>query len=575
MLEKVRPFHLLFIWLVLNLLQAALSPLDPDEAYYWMYAGQLDWGYFDHPPLVALLINIGRDWLPGTLGLRFGTVLCTTATLAGIGYLIDREEQISGTRSVVLFGLLLFAQPMLQLYGFITTPDAPLLLGTVLFFLAYRRYLRDRSVVSTLLWGGSMAFLLYAKYHGVLIIFFTVLSNWRLWKQPRFYLAGVFGALLFLPHLYWQYVHDFPSFRYHLSGRDDLYELEHTTGYLLNQLLIFNPFLWYHYWRTLRTGPRDALEQSFFWVLGGFWLFFLWSTFKGHTEAQWTAVLAIPLVVLLCRRAIEHPDWLRPLWRIGWGSVALFVLLRVVLVLPAEYLPSGLRKKFQHGPWVTALANRTPSGQTLVLENSYRNAAIYEFYAGRPAWTITNFHYRPNQYDIWQSDTSLHNRSVLVAGHENWECPDCDSVAVFPKFFRYLSVDSFQVVKALAFELAQVPPAVVQAGDSLTLQVNYRSPYTHTVRTGAGNWPVRLFAIVRSGREDWYYWPLEPQLDHRLPKTPEGAQPYGSFVYRTRYPVDAPTGTIELRLGLAYAGMAPLRGMSPVYELSVNEETRQ
>ena len=571
MLEKIRPVHLLFIWLVLNLLQAAFTPLDPDEAYYWMYAQQLDWGYFDHPPLVALLVNIGREWLPGTLGLRFGTVLCTTVTLAGLWQLIDGQNSVRRTGLVFLFGLLLFAQPMLQLYGFITTPDAPLLLGTVLFFLAYRRFLRDQSTFSTLLWGGSMAFLLYAKYHGILVIFFTVLSNWRLWKQPRFYLAGLFGALLFLPHLYWQYAHDFPSFRYHLSGRDDRYELEHTTGYLLNQLLIFNPFLWYHYVLTLRKGPQDALERSFFWLLGGVWLFFFWSTFKGHTEAQWTAILAIPLVVLLCRRAREASAWYRPLRRIGWGSLLLFLLLRIVLILPVEYLPEGLRKQFLHEPWVAALAQITPAGQTLVIENSYRNAAIYEFYAGRPAWTITNFHYRPNQYDIWQNDTSLHNRPVLVAGHDNWECPRCDSVAVFPKFFRYLPVDSFQVVKALTFELAEAPPSIIQPGDSLTFRINYRSPYPHAVRTGAGNWPLRLFSIVRSGRDDWFYWPLEPQQNHVLPPTPGTVRPYGSVTYRTRYPADAPRGPVELRLGLAYEGMAPLRGMSPVYAITVRD----
>lgn len=32
------------IWLIANLLTALWLNLDPDEAYYWMYAHQLDWG---------------------------------------------------------------------------------------------------------------------------------------------------------------------------------------------------------------------------------------------------------------------------------------------------------------------------------------------------------------------------------------------------------------------------------------------------------------------------------------------------------------------------------------------------
>jgi hypothetical protein len=312
------------------------------------------------------------------------------------------------------------------------------------------------------------------------------------------------------------------------------------------------------------------LERVFFWVLGGFWLFFFWSTFKGHTEAQWTAVLAIPLVVLLCRRAIDHPEWQRPLWRIGLFSLALFALLRIVLILPTDYLPIVLRKQFQHAPWVDALDRLTPAGQTLVLENSYRNAAIYQFYAGRPAWTITNFNYRPNQYDLWQNDTSLHNRSVLVAGHADWDCVDCDSVAVLPKFFRYLPVDSFQVVSAVAFQVDLPLPDTLQPGTLLNLRIAYQSPYPYAIRTAAGNWPLRLYVIVRTGREEWYHWPLEEQEDHVLLPTGETYRPYGSYDFITHYPVDAPRGAIEMRLGLAYEGMLPLRGMSPVYPLHIS-----
>ncbi len=36
---------------------AANTELSNDEVYYWTYALQLQWNYFDHPPLVALLIR--------------------------------------------------------------------------------------------------------------------------------------------------------------------------------------------------------------------------------------------------------------------------------------------------------------------------------------------------------------------------------------------------------------------------------------------------------------------------------------------------------------------------------------
>jgi 4-amino-4-deoxy-L-arabinose transferase-like glycosyltransferase len=40
------------------------SPL-PDEAYYWLWGRNLDWSYFDHPPLQAWMQAISH-WLFGT-----------------------------------------------------------------------------------------------------------------------------------------------------------------------------------------------------------------------------------------------------------------------------------------------------------------------------------------------------------------------------------------------------------------------------------------------------------------------------------------------------------------------------
>ena len=68
-------------WIVLNLLQAGLTKLDGDEAYYWMYSRQLAWGYFDHPPMVALSVKLGELFAHGSLFTRLGTVLFSAGSL--------------------------------------------------------------------------------------------------------------------------------------------------------------------------------------------------------------------------------------------------------------------------------------------------------------------------------------------------------------------------------------------------------------------------------------------------------------------------------------------------------------
>ena len=54
--------------LLINLLQAFSTELIFDEAYYWYYAQNPSWGYFDHPPMVAWMIALGTWFLDNELG---------------------------------------------------------------------------------------------------------------------------------------------------------------------------------------------------------------------------------------------------------------------------------------------------------------------------------------------------------------------------------------------------------------------------------------------------------------------------------------------------------------------------
>src|SRR3954468_23640527 len=60
----------------LRLVAAALTPITFDEAYYWMWSKHLAGGYYDHPPLVALVIRL-RTLIAGDteLGVRLVSIL--------------------------------------------------------------------------------------------------------------------------------------------------------------------------------------------------------------------------------------------------------------------------------------------------------------------------------------------------------------------------------------------------------------------------------------------------------------------------------------------------------------------
>ncbi len=187
-------FVFLFIWLIVNLIQSAFTELANDEAYYWMYSKYLDWGYFDHPPMIALMIRSGYSIFHNELGVRFLVVLCQIAALIIIWSLTD-EEHKRKEGNTVLFIMLIIILPVFNMFGFIATPDAPLILFSAVFLLAYKKYLDNESWRNILFLGFSMSALVYSKYHGILLILLVILSNLRLFKKQGFYMASLLALI--------------------------------------------------------------------------------------------------------------------------------------------------------------------------------------------------------------------------------------------------------------------------------------------------------------------------------------------------------------------------------------------
>jgi 4-amino-4-deoxy-L-arabinose transferase-like glycosyltransferase len=126
-------------------LQACLIGMDGDEAYYWVYSRHLQWGYFDHPPMVALSIKLGELFGHGWLYTRIGAILFSAATIYfGFKALPERVQNVKPY-------ILVFASVLIfHIYSFVTTPDSPLLFFTALFFYAYKRYLEKENIGSVL-----------------------------------------------------------------------------------------------------------------------------------------------------------------------------------------------------------------------------------------------------------------------------------------------------------------------------------------------------------------------------------------------------------------------------------------
>lgn len=396
-------------WCLINITQAATTELIDDEAYYWIYSRFLDWGYFDHPPMVAALIKAGYAIFPNELGVRIMMVLLNTATIVIVQLLTYKKDDR-------LFYAVAASLVVAQIGGILAAPDIPLLFFVSLFFLLYQRFLKKMNLANAVLLGLCMACMLYSKYHGVLVIGFTLLSNPGLFAKRYSYVAAGVCLLMFTPHLYWQYVHNFPSVQYHLFERNaSNYKFAFTTEYVLGQIAFAGPVIgWLLLWAAIRYRPVTPSERALQYSLIGIYAVFLLSTLKGRVEANWTVAAFIPLMVLSHRYLIKNYQLQKWLYRSL--PVTLLLVLVVRLYLMWWFPPvSWIKRNEFHGnrQWTTALHQKA-GALPVVFTDTYQQASKYWFYTGHLAFSMNSPYYRRNNFNMWPVEDSLIGKTVYI-----------------------------------------------------------------------------------------------------------------------------------------------------------------
>ena len=483
------------VWWIANLVQAGFTELANDEAYYHMFAERLAWGYFDHPPVTALLVWAGERLFGGELGVRFFFTVLQPLYLWILWRLIRPAD--AGRRDAALFVVVSAATLMLQLYGFIAVPDGPLMFTTALFLLTFKWFSENRR--RAWLWMGiAMALMAYSKYHGALVVLFALAANPRQLLRPALYSSGAVALLLLVPHLVWQYEHDWASFAYHLSGRNSVFRPGYVVEFLANVLVVFNPFfvpLYVQAWRTVK--PQTPVGRALKLLPVAFIVFFMLSSLRGYVQPQWVIVSCFGLVCVLFAYARRHPRTRRYVMRAGGVTVGLIVLVRLVMI----FNPLGIRFEVFNNPESYAAIAAEADGRPVVFRYGYAVAAKYAFYTGGEAYCQPNIRYRTHQWQFRDDDSQFIGREVLV------ECPDgtvSDSTRQVRtltmangRSFTWFVDPAFHPVRLVDIAFTGLPGRVA-AGETLRLELRIRNPYPYAIRVGAGD--TQLVMLWKHGR---------------------------------------------------------------------------
>ena len=497
------------VWWCANLIEAGCTELANDEAYYHMFAQRLAWGYFDHPPVTALLVWLGERLFGGELGVRFFFTVLQPFYLWALWRLVRPADAVR--RDATLFVMLSASTLLLQLYGFIAVPDGPLLASSAVFLWTFRNFSEDRRLAW--LWmGAAIALMAYSKYHGALVLLFALAANPRLFARPALYASGAVAAVLLVPHLVWQYHHDWASFVYHLSARNSVFRPGYVVEFLANMLVVFNPFLvpiYVQAWR--KTRPQSAVGRALKLLPAAFIGFFLLSSLRGYVQPQWVIVSVFGLIYVAFAYVRRHPRTRRYAMAAGGATLLLVAAVRVEMI----FNPLGLRfEVFDNSESYGAIAAEA-QGRPVVFRHGYAVAAKYAFYTGGEAYCQPNIRYRTHQWQFRDDDSRFAGREVLV------ECPPpgiADTTGRVQtvrlangRSFTWFVDPDFRPVRKVGVTIGGMPRRVA-AGDTLRLRLCFSNPYDYAIRVGMEPQGVRLSMLWKHGRFRVEEFPLEDRF---------------------------------------------------------------
>ncbi len=245
---------LIALWRLLAAWHGNLE-LYADEAQYWTWALEPDWGYFSKPPMVAWAIWLSRTLFGDSeIGVRAISLLLYPLTSWVLFLLVRRLFAAHPQREAMAFwSALLFATlPLVSLGAWLITTDTVLLLFWCLALYFTVAALETGRWRDWLLLGVALGLGLMSKYsmvfYGLGFLAWLLIEPGRrgLLRDPRPYVAAAVALLMLVPNLVWNAQHHFVSVHHtaEISQLDrGLFHPAALLEFFLAQFVVFGPLL--------------------------------------------------------------------------------------------------------------------------------------------------------------------------------------------------------------------------------------------------------------------------------------------------------------------------------------------
>lgn len=430
------------LWAVVLLLKIALAarlPLFVDEAFYWQEGQHLAWAYSDLPGLTAWLTRIGVA-LGGDnpLALRAPFLLVAAAVPWLVARITAREfdQNDPGQSYGWQAGSFAVLLPLSGTLGLLAVPDAAMALATLLCMDAGTRVLRGvtTGAVLELALGLAIGALSHYRFIAVIAVGFVALllipEGRRALRDPRVWIAILFGAAAWTPLLAWNMDNAEAGLRFQLIDRHPWTFDRGGAWFVLVQALLVTPLLFAALalaaWRARRD--RNLVARYFAWlgalvVLGFFVLGFFADTQR--VSFHWPLPGYLALLPLLPGLLRSWPRWVRiaTAWTAALGLVAMLGYYLAVSVptiraqsAVAKWYPANFAGWDELAEAVRTQRARMPADTVIVADNFKLGAelgfALHDADIPVLDHPLNRKHGRAPQLQLW---------GLLSSGRRDWE----------------------------------------------------------------------------------------------------------------------------------------------------------
>jgi 4-amino-4-deoxy-L-arabinose transferase-like glycosyltransferase len=370
--DGIRRTFLWVFWLSL-LLKVALSaavPLTGDEAYFVLWGRNLDYGYYDHPPMCGWIVHTMLYLGSTPVVLRLPAVVFSQ--LVGLGILMA-VRRLAPEKAHLASTLYLLSP--LNVLNVLMTTDTPLFLfafGSAAFFAVGMKTGGRRLFAAA---GVFLGLALLSKYFAVLIALAFAVHVIVLDRSRRAWTGLALTALTAVPfalvHAAWNYTHSWATFTFNALSRGEGFDPWNLPMLALIAFYIATPpvvWLLARHWREWRrpfAGPETATYAAALTVpLACFAAVALGKSVGLHWVLPFAPFLFVLLPLWFDATEFTHAIRL----------TAVFSLLHVLVLASLLAAPVTV---WRNHPAYESIVEGTDNGQVMEMLAPYREGFVF------------------------------------------------------------------------------------------------------------------------------------------------------------------------------------------------------